>query len=237
MTTGALHSQVNYGFDLDKRRLLVEDYDVVVPDVPFEIKKSFRVKVISKDAIGMPGAELRQLKGLQGSTEQSLQFSSPVPPEVAEATIRNGEIYLHVRGPMWITPESPMMLKAQYEVPLRGDGDRLLHCGAVQPSDIEDVRKWLGLKVFTKTVRLFAFSSLRLFTARVVDGSNPVSYPIPLVSERQSVHMIRKDLRMELDLVDWMRAKYFALEVELGASDPIPGSAMPDMGAMTWSSE
>lgn len=230
-TPGAIYSHAVYKFDLDNRRLRIEDYDAAVPEGDVRIRHSFRVKVISKDAVPTLGPQLRVLKGWKGTIEESLKDSEPLSSEIADSVICGGEILLRIHRALIISPKSPLMLRIYYEVPLRGEGDRLVHPGAMQPSDLAAIREWLELKEVVKRVRISAYSWKRSFIARVVDGSNLISYPTPVLSKRLKCHVLTQDLEIRLG-PHWMRAAYFALEVEWGAMDPIDRAPTADMDTM-----
>ncbi|MDX1501867.1 MAG: hypothetical protein R3325_05850 [Thermoanaerobaculia bacterium] len=192
------------------------DLDFYSPGGEITIDMGFSVKRISSNRMGVDFCEVRVAPAEAATPRAAWNTGRTLDPEVAILTISESTsmVNFKVRKDLSIGRGQGIVLGLKYAVPLAGNGDGLLFCGSVQPSDYQGVRDKLRLGDISKKVRLRVTSD-SFFETRHYCGSVPVAFPVPRPAlqsgERDDDASFEAVIDLEVDFGDWHRAWYFGL--------------------------
>lgn len=214
LEVGSLISATVYAFNLDKRELGIEDYDLFVPNKEGTFSEGFRLKVVNPDIIEVTRASIYLVKPPFRSIDDALRKSDLVPSNFAEIVQEKDFFGVKIYKPLTISPKLAALLLLEYKLRLRGNGSRLFYCGSVQPSDYSIIKEYLNIKNVKKKVKMAVFSC-RPFEGWTFNASKLIAFPDGGMSILDGVQRFTREFNMKINLEEWEeRAYYFGLFIE-----------------------
>lgn len=212
--SNSLRSMSTYTFDVDERELHIGDYDLFAPETEVILARHFRLKVVSTSITEDSRAEIRWVQPPSDNLETAFQHSHIVPSQQAEVVRQMNEFWLRVHSPLSVWPSQPALVCLEYTAMLKGSGPDVLYCGAIQPSDYEELKPYLKLENVSKVIRLVAFSK-GPFKVYFFDASAQIAYPPPASSNPDLGHeRFVYEFSTTLNLKEWERAQYFGIFIQ-----------------------
>ena len=238
-----IHSVTYYKLRFDSRQLEIEDVDILLP--PRNAYKDGPIKFLSdKATVPFPIKGIRNVTPERLSAH-AFRFSESAEIELVEHAILSNFSENSVRG-LLNTPHivgalskeavddnlgqifassdfvnsvkmnCAYLIRLRYTLDLSGEGEELVFCGSIQPSDYFGLRGLFHDLIAHKSVRIVA-SSAKKRTMLAYCGSNPIAFPTPQPFLEQSsdsgklfIGKFEFDENLSLDV---NRARYFGIHI------------------------
>ena len=210
---GSLLSTTVYAFNLDKRELKIEDYDLFIAKRKAVFSEGFKLKTVNREIIEVTQANISFSRMPITSIQSAQNNTELLAKDTVEVLQEEDSFALHIKDHINISPDLGVLLTLKYRVALKGDGSRLFFCGCVQPSDYCKLKDYLIVENVKKNIRIVVFSR-RNFEGWVFDASRPVAFPEAATSKTEGVERFVHEFSMDVSLGDLERAKYFGLFIQ-----------------------